>query len=273
VSEERPGQESGERVLVLLDASPGSLAALQAAGALARLLQQRLDALLIEDENLLHLAALPFSCEVGSYTASVRTLERASIEREYRLLAGQLRIAVQQVAAANEIEGSFRVVRGGVREAAVREAAAASFVGLGRAGRFRTPGRRLSSLLEVLLEQGDHPLVIGGNRPIELSPPLVVFYTGSDASRRALALAISMSERRVPSLPLVVAAELARVRAAEHAVQVMLAGRKIRYTVSSLPDPARLRELLRRSNEGTLLLPADAITVLTEIQRTLILVP
>lgn len=270
---ESPPQAASDRVLVLLDASPGSLSALRAAAALARLVSQRLEAVFIEDVNLLHLAGLPFCREIGSYTASVRLLEREAIEREYRLLAQQLRLAVQKALAEEKIEGSFRVVRGGVRDAVLREASAATFVGVGRAGRFRTPRRRFGSTLQALLAEAGRPLVVGGTRQSELAEPLIVYFTGSDASHRALQLAIMLAERRSPALPIVVAAELVHARFAEHALQVLLAGREIKYSIAALPDPERLRALVRRSPGGTLILPSDAAEFLAEFDRTLLLVP
>ena len=54
---------------------------------------------------------------------------------------------------------------------------------------------------------------------------------------------------------------------------MLLAGRSIPYTVASLPDPARLREQVRRSPAGTLILPGDAAAYLNDFDRTLFLVP
>ena len=210
MSDDSPQEASPGHIVVLLDASSGSLAALRAAVLLARLLERPLDALFIQDINLLHLAGLPFCREVGSYTASVRLLDQDTIQREFRLLEQQLRGLVQSVIAAAEIEGTFRSVREGVRPAALREAASASFVGLGRVGRLRTPGRRMGSTLETLLHQATTPLLVGGNVSSELSPPLIVLFTGSEASHRALALAIDLAERRTPALSIVVAAEMVR---------------------------------------------------------------
>ena len=66
-----PERPAGGRILVALDASPRSLAALSTAGALAAELDAELSGLFVEDINLQRLLALPFA-------------------REFCLLSGQL---------------------------------------------------------------------------------------------------------------------------------------------------------------------------------------
>ena len=57
------------RILIALDASTHSLAALHAAAEMAANMQAELIGLFVEDENLLHLAGLPFAQEVRSSSA------------------------------------------------------------------------------------------------------------------------------------------------------------------------------------------------------------
>ncbi len=281
----------GDRILVLLDASPGSLAALRTAATLAELLRQRLEALFVEDINLLYLAGLPFTREVGSYTAALRALDAQSVEREYRLRAQQLRHAVEMEAAAHRLEWEFRVVRGGVREQAVQAAKAATFVGMGRVGRYRLAGQKLGSTAQALLELCPRPLVVGGwhvpppppsaaerdrpdaQEPQAPRPTLVVSYTGSDAARRALALALALAERRAPPLVVAVAAEMVRAHSAERALQEALGGRSIPSGVAALPERARLRDFVQRTPHAILLLPADAASSLADFDTTVIVVP
>ena len=60
------------RILVALDASPYSHAAIEVATILAADLRAELQALFIEDIDLLRLAALPFTREVDETSASMR---------------------------------------------------------------------------------------------------------------------------------------------------------------------------------------------------------
>ena len=71
-----------QRILVALDASPHSQAALDAAATLAARVSAELQGLFIEDVNLLRLAELPFAREVGSFTATHRRLDARDLERD-----------------------------------------------------------------------------------------------------------------------------------------------------------------------------------------------
>ena len=61
---ERQEEDKIQRILVALDASTDSLAALDAAAKLAQCLQAELVGLFVEDVNLLYMAGLPFTREL-----------------------------------------------------------------------------------------------------------------------------------------------------------------------------------------------------------------
>ena len=70
------------RILVALDASPHSLAALEAAAELAASLRAELIGLFVEDANLLRVAGFPFAREFGAYTAQAREIDAEHVARE-----------------------------------------------------------------------------------------------------------------------------------------------------------------------------------------------
>ena len=82
MTEERPFPV--RRLLVALDASGHSLAALEAAARLAAHLEVELAGIFVEDENLLRLAKLGTARVVDRLSARVRTLGAGEIERELR---------------------------------------------------------------------------------------------------------------------------------------------------------------------------------------------
>ncbi len=71
------------RILVALDASGASLAALDAAARLAATLEAELLGLFVEDEDLLRLAGLPCAREVGFTFTQARRMESADMERAH----------------------------------------------------------------------------------------------------------------------------------------------------------------------------------------------
>ena len=100
------------RILVALDASLHSLAALEAASELAEALKAELVGIYVEDINLLHLAGLPFAHEVSYLSVAVRQLDSPSMERELRVQAERARQVLAGVAGRRQLRWSFRVVRG-----------------------------------------------------------------------------------------------------------------------------------------------------------------
>ena len=99
------------RILVGLDSSSGSLAVLGTSARLAAQLRAGLVGLFVEDQELLHMAALPFTTVAGHGPMS-RALDRPTVERSLRRAATAARGALEAFAARTPLEWSFRVVRG-----------------------------------------------------------------------------------------------------------------------------------------------------------------
>ncbi|MGP1252874.1 MAG: hypothetical protein ACTS10_00545 [Kiloniellales bacterium] len=100
------------RVLIPLDPSPEATAALEAAAALAARLHRPLEAVFIEDADLLAFAALPFTREVTLSGRPAPDFDSARVERELRLRARVLKGRVERLAVSYSLTCSFRVVRG-----------------------------------------------------------------------------------------------------------------------------------------------------------------
>ena len=92
------------RIVVTLETHPLAKNAVDAAASMAARLQAELVALVVEDIQLLHFAALPFAREVGRVSAHSRELDVATMERSLRSLAA--------AAARAPMQWSLRVTRG-----------------------------------------------------------------------------------------------------------------------------------------------------------------
>jgi len=187
------------RILVALDTSTHSMAALQVAANLAATLQAELRGLFVEDVNLLRLAALPFAREVRWTTASRRTLDEAEMERELQLRASQARRALAHAAEQAEAEWSFRVVRGVVSKEVLEAALDADLLSLGRASRTRASRVPLGSTARAAAGKAPGAVLLA-RMGADLEQPIIVTYDGSPASARALAAAARMSQTNGSSL-------------------------------------------------------------------------
>lgn len=187
------------RILVALDTSTHSMAALQVAARLAATLQAELRGLFVEDVNLLRLAALPFAREVRWTTATRQTLDEAEMERELQLRASQARRALAYAAEQAETEWTFRVVRGLVSQEVLEAALDADLLSLGRASRTRASRVPLGSTARAAAGKASGAVLLA-RMGADLEQPIIVTYDGSPPAARALAAAARMSQANGSSL-------------------------------------------------------------------------
>ncbi|RME35166.1 MAG: hypothetical protein D6786_02685, partial [Gammaproteobacteria bacterium] len=69
-----------ERIVIALDLDTGARPALELAATLAALLDRELEALFVQDQDLLNLAALPFVSEIDRLSGVSRHLDPGTLE-------------------------------------------------------------------------------------------------------------------------------------------------------------------------------------------------
>lgn len=185
------------RILVALDSSRHSLAALKAAAELATRLKAELIGLFVEDINLLRLAGLPFAREIRYPSAVIQEMESSRLERELKVQAAQARQALMAAAEQAQVAWSFRVVRGQVTAEVLAAALEADLLSLGiasgpatRRGQMGSTARTVAAETPravLLLQQGE-----------KIRGPILVTYDGSPAARQALAMAVHLAQTTEP---------------------------------------------------------------------------
>lgn len=178
-------------ILVALDASPHSLAALEAAAELAAGLKAELLGLFVEDINLLRLAELPFAREMGVFSTTRRRLDILEVERELRAQASRARRALAIAAGRAQVPWSFRVARGVIAAELLTAASEADLVILGKVGWSLTGRRHLGSTARAVLSQATC-LTLILQEGVRLSLPILTVYDGSTPAQKALAAAIRL---------------------------------------------------------------------------------
>ena len=213
-SEENP--EEIKRILVAIDGSPHSLAALKLAGELASRIGAELLGLYVEDVNLLRVAELPISREVGFYSARVRDMDVRRIQRQLRAQARRAEQALALIAESAEVGWSFRVAHGLISTELLAAAAEADLIILGKAGWSRR--KRLGSTAKTIVIHSErHVLVFQSG--VRLSRPVVVVYDGSPASKKALEASLNMREADSPLMVLISAEDAEEMRSLQMEVQ------------------------------------------------------
>jgi nucleotide-binding universal stress UspA family protein len=183
---EHPQRFSIRRVLVVLDASPENPAVLEAAVGLAAGLGTELQALFVEDTNLLRLTELPFLRAVDPFSGATRELSSQSMERGMRAYATRAREALARTASRSRVRWSFRTMRGTGASGALTVASEADLVILGG------PSRPTDLATQKAVSGATGSVLVLRER-VRPGRPILVLYDGTPGSSRALEIASSLA--------------------------------------------------------------------------------
>lgn len=180
-----PSDPAIRRILVALDASEHSLAALQAAAEMAAKMEAELLGLFVEDANLLQLAGLPFAREVGGVAGTARRLDAPAMERSLKAQAERSRQALAAVAEPWRLHWSFRVVRGEVVDEVLAAAYEADLVSIGKIGRQPSAGGRLGPVARSVIAAAPRSVLLTRHEA-PARPGVGVVYDDTPGSAKAL---------------------------------------------------------------------------------------
>lgn len=182
------------RIVVGLDASRYSRAALLTAARLAEWLQSELIGLFIEDVDLLRFSRLPFAHEIVFPAAVPRKMDSGQLERLLRMRAVEIRRELEEEAQKRKIRYDFRVVRGPVHAEVLAAAVDADLLALGCLGHSIVRRARLGSTARLVVTQ-TRSAVLLAKPESDLDQPIAVLFDGSAASWRALQVALRLARR------------------------------------------------------------------------------
>lgn len=179
------------RILVALDASPHSQAALDMAVRLALSFDATLEGLFIKDENLLRAARLPIAEEVRSHTLPPKRLNDRRVERQLRYQAERAEAVLKQAAERAEVEHTFRVVEGQVTRELLEAAQEADLLALGKTST-TSSRKRLGTTCETILSEAPGPVLVL-RKAIQQGQPVLTYYDGSDTAAATLRVAAQLA--------------------------------------------------------------------------------
>lgn len=242
------------RILVALDASPHSMAALAAAVELAARLEAELLGLFVEDVELLRLADSPYARELLYPLATEAPLNRASMESKLRAQSEQARQALAAAAKHSQVRWSFRTVRGDVASEVLAAATEADLLAMGKLGwSFGTQFRMGSTALQIAAGTTPVLLLSEHGMPPDVQP--VVYYDASPAAKRGLLAAAELAKRGTKTLTLLLAAaDQDDALTMRERVNAVLEGKNIevRYRQIDPQDEVSLLRALKRERPGVL---------------------
>lgn len=270
---DRPGAAEPriQRILVAIDASPFSLAALRAAVALARRFQARVEGVYVEDTWLLGALGSGFTTEIGLHTAAARRVDRTEVEREVRAQAAAARRAYHRAVTRARLAPTFHVVRGCVPVELARRAAESDLVVLGkRSGPVVLRGHVGSTARALLGDVTRVTLVTEGD--LAVRPPAVVLFDGGDTAETALRVALRIADPGAGFVVLLAGSDPGENRALRDRARTILEPSVSEARFHPLADtsPAGIAAVIRRERRGIVVLPAESDLLPREARLALV---
>ena len=236
-----------ERIVVAVDASSHSRAALEAAAELAASLEVELVGIFVEDVNLMRLAELPIAVEIETPTGQVPRIDPGRLRRQIAWRARQARRMMAEMARQRDIPWRFYIRSGHIHEELLAASNSNDLVILGKAG--WSGHKNLGSTARAMLVQAE-AVVLFIEEDARLQPSFFVVYDGSDESRRALHLTAHLAELRHGFITIGIRAENeAQARELQHEAAEWL---------RQIGQPAHVRWLIGPSHEHLARLMAEA---------------
>ncbi|WP_228257441.1 universal stress protein [Marinobacter sp. NP-4(2019)] len=236
------------RVLVLLDGSRMSYAALNAAADIAACTGADVLGVFVEEQNLLRSAGYGFAREVGAASGISRPLDVTILERRMQRLAMEVKEALARAVSSRGRSHELSVARGRVVDEVLTLVSPQDLLVLGRVGWSSVPGSRLGSTARGLIRKSPSRVLLWSEGAVSDKNRIVVLLNDhADANRRAIQAATEAS--RYHHLPVTV---LLRSEGDVSAVQLEtirqdldFSGAGTRLRVLPATDPATVARVLR----------------------------
>lgn len=250
------GRKGIRRILVAVDASPQSMAALRAAADLAAALNAELVGLFVEDIDLIRISEYTYTREIGQFSARARKLDASKMGRLLRVTASRAHHSVRVIAREAQVRWSFTTRRGAIASELLAAAEDSDVVILGRTGWSRR-SQLGSTVREILGDPPARTLIIKDEACLKAS--IVVLFSGSQASINALASAVALSRRREIFITVgVVAKDSDHAREIQSAAHQWLQdnGEEARFRWLMGLDLGKLKQVVQEE-DGMLVMPID----------------
>lgn len=258
-------------VLVALDASGHSLAALDVAARLAADVGAELRGVFVEDVELLRAAELPIAQEMSTFTTTTRQMTSLRLERVFRVQAERSREALATAIRTLRIQHTFEVTRGRVPRELLEVAAEADLLVLGQAGSSRSSRRKIGTTAQAVLDRAHLPvLLVRPDQRRQVDGGVLTLYDGSPAAEEALRLTASLiagSHERTLTV-LLLADDAQTSRDWHHTLTERLGERipRLHFRPLASWEAARLTAVAREEHGGLLAVPTTC-TAITSRQR------
>lgn len=246
-------------ILVAVDSSAHSRAALRAAATLAKVTKANIRGLFVHEKHWSQISKLPSVVSINELTGKAQVLEKNALKQQVDLLKRRLRQELKYISEKNQLTHSWETVRGQVAEEILEAAKKADLITIGRRGRSFPLQKRLGSTAKAIIRQADKPILIL-KKGLNLDNPITAVFDGSSESQKGLNLALSLAQRNNSKLAILVLNEtqqdkIQRNRTLEKLVDN--ASIPVSVTILQRPDMHRFLNEINYQHAGLLVIPKN----------------
>ncbi|MDX1586735.1 MAG: universal stress protein [Balneolaceae bacterium] len=202
MAEEKKGSDLVREILVAIDTSAHSQAALEAAITLARTMEANIQGLFVQDEVWQKLSQLPSTKTVNTLTGDVLPFESDTLEDHLTLMRNRLRRKLEYLSSRNQITYSWSSIKGNVENKILEASKNADLITIGLKGKSASR-KRIGSSAKTIIKKAGKPVLIL-KRGLHLGTTLTVVYDASEESQKALKLALKIARKNNSSLKVLV---------------------------------------------------------------------
>ncbi len=250
-----------ERILVSLDNSRHSLAALQAAVELAQHYGAELKAVFVEDTTLLRLAEMPFCQEVGEYTAIVREISSDGLSQGMVVQSRWVLRSFRNIINQTDLRAEMTVLRGAINDTIAAESQSCDLIIIGKTGTNPLGKPRLGSTAQAMVKHHSKPLLLveENNR---LGYPMIVYYENSHLGNICLETARALHHPEETIIVLLSEDEPEAFSANSSYLNHWAEENEVSITIQAIKPHATTRflHIIKGLKTGLLILPHDLET-------------
>lgn len=260
------------KILVALDSSQHSRAALELAAIIAKLMEANLQGLFVHDAQWLRISRLPTAFEVNERTGEVTPIAQDSIEKQIKLLEQKIKEHFELISEQNKLKHTWTSVQGAVRDKVLEAARDADLVTIGKVGRSFYKSGKLGSTAKAVIQETDKPVLIL-QEGFRFMDKIITVYDGTDSCLSSVKLAALLAEKNNNKLLVIdLTHGTSGASETEKKLVQMLDDSLPDFDILTLKEPniGKFLFLLNRMNGGLLVIPkTERFTKNSTIERIL----
>lgn len=269
-SDENNNEILFRRILVAVDTSAHSRAALKAAVTLAKITKADIHGLFVREEHWSRISRLPSATAINELTGETSSLEEESLEKEIKRLQRRLRRQLKYFSLQHEINHSWKTAQGKVAEEILAAAQEADLITIGRRGRSLMRQRKLGSTAKAIIQQAEKPVLIL-KKGLSLDKNITAVYDTSEKSQHALKLAMALAERNEGRLSILVVSDDQQTSSQrDKTIEKLVEQSPVPVKITTLrrPDIGQFINVINHEHSGLLVIAKNQQFLQTAILET-----